>query len=129
MSGMMIFKYLLFLGIKCREPVQVAQIGAVLLPVLNRMEHGVKLWRSSAFDQMCHKAPESRIGLFLSSSMASPTCRMRSPMAGSVISSRVSLLQCVKAQKTKLSSYVDADVGSSKSWMSFSMTMLADCLG
>ena len=35
MSGMMIFKYLSFLGIKCREPVQVMQIGAVLLPVLN----------------------------------------------------------------------------------------------
>ena len=35
MSGMMIFKYLSFLGIKCREPVQVAQIGAVLLPMLN----------------------------------------------------------------------------------------------
>ena len=129
MSGMMIFKYLSFLGIKCREPVQVAQIGAVLLPVLNQMEHGVKLWRSSAFDQMCHEVPESRIGSSLSSSVASPTRRMRSPMAGSVISSRVSLLQCVKVQKTKLSSYVDANVGSSKSWMSFSMTMLADCLG
>ena len=129
MSGMMIFKYLSFLGIKCREPVQVAQIGAVLLPVLNRMEHGVKLWRLSAFDQMCHEAPESRIGSSLSSSVASPTCRMRSPMAGSVISSRVLLLQCVKVQKTKLLSYVDANVGSSKSWMLFSMTMLADCLG
>ena len=91
------------------------------------MEQGVKLWRSSAFDQMCCKAPESRIGLSLSFSVASPTCRMRSPMAGSVISSRVSLLWCVKAQKTKLSSYVD--VGSSKSWTSFLMTMLADCLG
>ena len=50
-------------------------------------------------------------------------------MAGSVISSRVLLLQCVKAQKTKLSLYVDANVGSSKSWTSFLMTMLADCLG
>ena len=129
MSGMMIFKYLSFLGIKCREPVQAAQIGAVLLPVLNRMEQGVELWRSSVFDQMCCKAPESRIGSSLSFSVASPTCRMRSPMAGSVISSRVSLFQCVKAQKTKLSLYVDADVGSSKSWTLFSMTMLADCLG
>ena len=81
------------------------------------------------FDQMCHKAPESRIGSSLSSSVASPTHRMRSPMAGSVISSRVSLLRCVKAQKTKLSLYVDADVGSSKSWTLFLMTMLADCLG
>ena len=129
MSGMMIFKYLLFLGIKCREPVQVAQIGAVLLPVLNQMEQGVELWRSSAFDQMCREVPELRIGSSLSFSVASPTCRMRSPMAGLVISSRVSLFQCVKAQKTKLSSYVNADVGSLKSWTSFSMTMLADCLG
>ena len=94
MSGMMIFKYLSFLGIKCREPVQVVQIGAVLLPMLNQMEQGVKLWRSSVFDQMCHEAPESRIGSSLSFSVASPTCRMRSPMAGSVISSRVSLLWC-----------------------------------
>ena len=65
------------------------------------MEQGVKLWRSSAFDQMCRKAPESRIGSSLSFSVASPTCRMRSPMAGSVISSRVLLLQCVKVTRDR----------------------------
>ena len=64
MSGMMIFKYLSFLGIKCREPVRVAQIGAVLLPMLNRMEQGVKLWRSSAFDQMCCEAPDWFVLIF-----------------------------------------------------------------
>ena len=62
------------------------------------MEQGVKLWRSSAFDQMCHKAPESRIGSSLSFSVASPTCRMRSPMAGSVIFKGVAASVCQGAE-------------------------------